>query len=106
MAARVQECVECAVLRPRREDGDAEVVHREIAARLWKVAGQANQLGVIAEELLTFLVGDLGTDVRGRRHSHLHACVDVLALVELLHQLLENGHLRRMLHGFPSDDGT
>ena len=60
-------------------------VHRQKRAGLGQIARQADQLRMVLKELLAFPFCLLRADVSGSRVSVLHAGIDVLAFVQLLH---------------------
>ena len=98
MPAGVHESAKTPALVPSRQHRHAEVVHRHVGARIRQGTRKRDQLGVIAKKCLLLPFGDLraGVDLRGI--SVHHAGIDIALLVELAHELLQDGEFYFPLH--------
>ena len=101
VAAGVHEGAEAAGVVARGEHGRAEIVEREEGAGLRQVAGEADQLGMIAEERVPFAGGEFGVHVDTGRVPSQTTGVDVRSRVDAREHLLDLDDLFFLAHRKP-----
>ena len=99
MAARVDHGDEGSVVRARCDDGYAEVADSEERARRREVAGEADDLRVLAKERVPLPLGKIGIGVDRSGIAPDAAFVDVDSGIESSEHLFDQPNLSVVLHG-------
>ena len=102
MPARVHERMKPPVCIAGRENWHAEVVKAQVAARLWQIAAQTNQLRMVAKQHAPFLRREFRIEVSRCRVFQLPAGIGVTPAFDLAQQFFQDPDLLGMMHGLNS----